>query len=84
MLLYGSSFLLSRLGRHDEAIANAQRCVDLLGKASHTLGRLGSAHAEAGNHEAAEAVLRQMDEISVRRYISPYHLAFGPLRPGPA
>ena len=75
MLLYGSSFLLSLMGRHDEAIACAQRCVELLGKASHTLGRLGSAYAEAGQREEAQEVLRQMDEIAVRRYISPYHQA---------
>jgi serine/threonine protein kinase/tetratricopeptide (TPR) repeat protein len=75
MMLYGSSFLLSRMGRHDEAIANAQKCVDLMGKSSGTLGRLGAANAEAGNIEAAEAALREMDAIAVRRHISPYHLA---------
>jgi serine/threonine protein kinase/tetratricopeptide (TPR) repeat protein len=75
MMLYGSSFLFSRMGRHDEAIVNAQRCVELLGKASHTLGRLGAAHAAAGNVEAAEAVLLEMDSIAGRRHISPYHLA---------
>jgi serine/threonine protein kinase/tetratricopeptide (TPR) repeat protein len=75
MMLYGSSFLLSRMGRHDEAIATAQKCVELMGKASSTLGRLGSANAQAGNIEAAEAALREMEEISVRRHISPYHQA---------
>ncbi len=75
MMLYGSSFLLSRMGRHDEAIAAAQKCVELMGKASHTLGRLGAANAEAGNIEAAEAALREMAAIAVRRHISPYHLA---------
>ena len=75
MMLYGSSFLLGRMGRHDEAIAAAQRCVELMGKASHTLGRLGSANAEAGKVEAAEAVLLEMDAIAARRHISPYHLA---------
>jgi serine/threonine protein kinase/tetratricopeptide (TPR) repeat protein len=75
MMLYGASFLLSQLGRHDEAVAAARKCVDLMGKASHTLARLGSAQAQAGNSEAAEAILREMDLISERRYISPYHLA---------
>jgi eukaryotic-like serine/threonine-protein kinase len=75
MMLYGSSFLLSRMGRHEEAVARATKCVELMGKASHTLGRLGAAQAEAGNFEAAEAVLREMDSIAARRYISPYHLA---------
>src|SRR5919205_950410 len=31
MMLYASSFVLSRLGRHGEAIQAAQKCVDLLG-----------------------------------------------------
>lgn len=75
MMLYGSSFALSRLGRHDESIAAATRSVELMGKASHTLGRLGCAYAEAGNVEGAEAVLAEMDVISERRHISPYHLA---------
>jgi serine/threonine protein kinase/tetratricopeptide (TPR) repeat protein len=75
MMLYASSFLLSRMGRHDESIANAQRCVEVMGKASHTLGRLGAANALAGNTEAAEAILVEMDSIAARRYISPYHLA---------
>jgi serine/threonine protein kinase/tetratricopeptide (TPR) repeat protein len=75
MNLYASSFLLSRMGRHDEAIANAQKCVDVMGKASHTLGRLGGANALAGNVAAAEAILREMESIAVRRHISPYHLA---------
>src|SRR4029079_4082150 len=53
MALYGSSFVLSCLGRHAEAIEAAERCVELMGKASHTLGRLANAHAAAGDLEAA-------------------------------
>ena len=75
MMLYGLSFVLSRLGRHDEAIAAAHRGVELLGKASHTLGRFGAAHAVAGQTAEAEAVLKDMDVISAHRYISPYHQA---------
>jgi len=75
MMLYASSFVLGRLGRHDESIAAAQRCVELMGKASHTLARLGGAQAAAGNMAAAEAMLEEMDVLSKRRYVSPYHLA---------
>jgi serine/threonine protein kinase/tetratricopeptide (TPR) repeat protein len=75
MMLYGSSFLLSRLGRHEEAIGAAMKCVELMGKASHTLGRLGAAQACGGNVAAAEAVLQEMDQLAERRYVSPYHLA---------
>jgi tetratricopeptide (TPR) repeat protein len=75
MMLHAYSFILSHLNQHDEAIAAANSSVTSLGKVSHTLGRLGCALAEAGQIEAAEAVLRQMDEITSHRYVSPYHRA---------
>ena len=75
MMLHVYSFLLSSLGKHDEAIASARKSIELGGKASHTLGRLGSALAKAGHLNEAESVLREMDEIVTRRHISPYHQA---------
>src|SRR5258705_1611952 len=75
MMLYGASFALSRLGRHEEAINTALRCVELLGKASHTLGRLAAAHAAAGNIAEAEEALNDLQALSERRHVSPYHRA---------
>src|SRR5207237_3149516 len=75
MMLYGSSFVLSRLGRHADAIEDAQGCVDLMGKASHTLGRLTCAHAVDGNIKEAEAAIQEMHALAEHRYVSPYHLA---------
>ena len=75
MMLYGVSFVLSRMGRHDEAVESAERCVNLLGKASHTVGRLGAAYASAGKLDEAQKILDEMEELSAHRYISPYHLA---------
>ena len=75
MMLYALSFCASALGRHDEAVEAAKKTVDLMGMASHTLGRLGSAHAAAGNVEEAQAVLEDMAQLATRRYVSPYHLA---------
>ena len=75
MMLHAASFLYSQLGRHDEAVSTAKKSVMLMGKSSHTLSRLGSAQAEAGNTEAAEAVLQDMAEITTHRHISPYHMA---------
>ena len=75
LMLYASSFVLSGLGRHDEAIVAAEKVVNLLGKASHTLGRLGAAYALAGNVEEAQKTLDDMELISARRYVSPYHVA---------
>ncbi|HWF89682.1 MAG TPA: protein kinase, partial [Pyrinomonadaceae bacterium] len=75
MMLYGSSFVLSRLSRHAEAIHAAEQCVEMMGKASHTLGRLASSYAAAGELEKAQAVLNDMHLLAERRYVSPYHLA---------
>jgi eukaryotic-like serine/threonine-protein kinase len=75
MMRYGLSYALSRLGRHEEAIANAAASVESMGKASHTMGRLGAAYADADNVAGAEAVLKEMDELSEHRPISSYHRA---------
>src|SRR4030095_6587952 len=75
MMLYALSFCASTLGKHDEAIDAASKTVNLMGKASHTLGRLGSAHAAAGNVQEADNVLHEMQQLEARRYISPYHVA---------
>ena len=74
-MLHGLSFLSVASASTTKPSPAAQKSVDLMGKASHTLSRLGSAHARAGNIEAAEAVLVEMDEIAARRHISPYHRA---------
>jgi TolB-like protein/Tfp pilus assembly protein PilF/tRNA A-37 threonylcarbamoyl transferase component Bud32 len=75
MMIYASSFVLSRLGRHKEAIAAAEKCLEKLGTVSHTYGRLGAAHAAAGNLDEAQQALDEMERLSSRRYVSPYHLA---------
>jgi eukaryotic-like serine/threonine-protein kinase len=75
MMRYGLSYALSRLGRHEEAIANALISVESMGKSSHTMGRLGSAYADAGNTAAAEGVLKEMEELAEHRPISAYHEA---------
>ena len=76
MMRYGLSFALSRLGRHQEAIANAEKAVEALGKVSRTMGRLGTAYADSGDTAAAQAVLAEMDDIAKHRHISPYHKAW--------
>src|SRR6185503_13995420 len=62
--LYGASFVLSAMGRHDEAIQAAEKVVELMGKASHTLSRLSSAYAAAGKTEAAQQTLDEIEAIS--------------------
>jgi len=55
--------------------ARASRAVEMIGKASHTLGRLASAYATAGDAARAELILAEMAELAQHRYISPYHVA---------
>jgi serine/threonine-protein kinase len=38
--------------------------------------QLGEAYAMAGRTEEARGVLRQLEELSTRRYVSPYHMAY--------
>jgi len=75
MMLYGSSFVLSALGRHAEAIEASERFVELMGKSSHALARLACAYATAGKLDAAQTTLDEMHALAERRYVSPYHLA---------
>ena len=75
MMLYCSSYALSQVGKHQDSIARAARAIELIGKASHTLGRLAAAYAAAGDAARAELVLAEMAELAQHRYISPYHLA---------
>src|SRR4029078_1475680 len=45
MMLYASSFVLSALGRHQEAIEAAERFVELMGKSHHALARAECGYA---------------------------------------
>ncbi len=75
LMLYCSSLLMSRLGRHEEAVTQGAKLVEVMGKASHTLSTLGVAYARAGNLKAAEDILAEMETIVEHRYISAYHVA---------
>ena len=66
-----------------EAIAEFQRIYKLDEEAYLALGFMGYAHALAGEHAEAETLLNILQEISLRKYVSPYsmlviHLALGP------
>ena len=68
MMLYGLSFSCTGLGRHQEAIETAEKTVEMMGKASHTLGRLGAAYAAAGRVAEADAILDEMQQLATRRH----------------
>ena len=70
-------------GRLEEAIAEFQLIYKLDEEAYLTLGFMGYAHALANQRDEAETLLNILQDISKRKYVSPYsmlviHLALGP------
>jgi DNA-binding winged helix-turn-helix (wHTH) protein/tetratricopeptide (TPR) repeat protein len=70
-------------GRLQEAIEEFQCIYKLDEEAYLALGFMGYAHALAGQHAEAETLLNVLQEISQRKYVSPYsmlviHLGLGP------
>jgi adenylate cyclase len=70
-------------GNLEEAIEQFQSIYKLDDEAYLALGFMGYAHALAGQRAEAETILNVLEEISRRKYVSPYsklviHLALGP------
>ncbi len=63
-------------GRHDQGLAELERATALVPGDTLFLGQLGEAYALAGRTEEARRLLRQLEELSRERYVSPYHLAY--------
>src|SRR2546425_3824530 len=61
--------------RYDEAIEVLQKAMALSKGASTIRGRLGFAYARAGRSAEARAILREMEEDSKHKYVSPVALA---------
>ena len=66
------SSVLWHVKRYGEAIKVAQRGIDLLGRIPYSLCWLASAYAAAGEKEKALALIREIESMSVSRYVSPY------------
>jgi TolB-like protein/Tfp pilus assembly protein PilF len=62
-------------GDLDEAVAAFQRAIELSPPSLRILGALGRAFAKAGKKEKALQVLHQLEDLALRRYISPFELA---------
>ena len=82
MFLSGCVYI--RQKRLEEAIAEFQEIYKLDEEAYLALGFMGYAHALAGQRDEAETLLNILQDISLRKYVSPYsmlviHLALGRL-----
>jgi serine/threonine-protein kinase len=62
-------------GDLDEAVAAFQRAIELSPPSLRILGALGRALARAGRKSEAQKVLGELEELSTKRYISPFELA---------
>ncbi len=63
-------------GMSDEGLAELEKAVALSPGSSIWLGQLGHAYALVGKVGQARDVLRQLEELSRQRYVSPYHVAY--------
>lgn len=61
--------------RHEEAIAEFQRAVTLSGRNPSLLGLLGYGYAVAGKRGEARAILKELDELQTRQYVSSLEIA---------
>jgi TolB-like protein/Tfp pilus assembly protein PilF len=61
--------------RFAEAIAEFQKAIDLVGENPITLALLGHAYAASGKRREALAILAQLQQPSLRPFVSPSHLA---------
>ncbi|HZM51146.1 MAG TPA: winged helix-turn-helix domain-containing protein [Vicinamibacteria bacterium] len=66
---------LTRLGRHDEAIASLTRAVELAAGGTIMLCELAWALAAAGRRDDADALLLRLESATGKTYVSPYERA---------
>ncbi len=66
---------LRRVGAYTEAIAAARKAIEHAGPSPHNLAALAAAYAEAGRTEEARGVLTELNELTSKRFVTPYHRA---------
>jgi serine/threonine-protein kinase len=67
---------LVKKGQYVEGLAHLKTAVSLSPGDTLWLGQLGQVYGMAGATDKARDVLRQLEDLSRQRYVSPYHLAY--------
>jgi len=75
-MLYIRSYVLTRMGKHDDAIAAADLAVELSHRQMFCLATAGVAHAAAGRSEDAQTALDELRRRSQDEYVSPIFFAW--------
>jgi serine/threonine protein kinase/tetratricopeptide (TPR) repeat protein len=70
----GWAYLMS--GMPDQGLAELEHAVRVAPGHTLYLAQLGEAYGLSGRTEQAREVLRQLEDMSRERYVSPYHLAY--------
>jgi tetratricopeptide (TPR) repeat protein len=63
-------------GKPDAGIAALERALAISPESTLYLAQLGQALARVGRRDEARDILRRLEEVSARRYVSPYHMAY--------
>jgi predicted Zn-dependent protease len=63
-------------GKYSEAITELQKAASLSPDSPPVLAALGHAYAAAGKRAEALQMLDKLKSVSVRRYVSPFYVAF--------
>jgi tetratricopeptide (TPR) repeat protein len=67
--------VLSTRGRHEEALATAERGARLSGRDGLSLALLGYTYGAAGRLGDADAVIAEIEQGAPERYVSPFQIA---------
>jgi serine/threonine-protein kinase len=68
----GSTY--AQKGEYEKAVASIQKAIHLSGDRSK-IAVLGRAYAQAGKTDKALMVIHELDDLSRKRYVSPYNIA---------
>jgi tetratricopeptide (TPR) repeat protein len=69
------ALIYEQKGMNNEAIAEIQRVITVVGRTDDNLAQLGIAYALAGNRREATKILNEMKELSKERYVHPESIA---------
>lgn len=72
---YGLAWVLRYLGRYEEAVEAANSARELMSGSVFSLLVQGQVLASAGMREETENILKTLEKLSERQFVSPYHTA---------
>jgi eukaryotic-like serine/threonine-protein kinase len=72
-MIQGTVYVMQK--RAEESIGQFREAISLVGGSPQSLAYLGYGYGRAGHSEEARGILRQLEELSRQRYVSPFDVA---------